>query len=59
MIRLPWWHLRDQPPPSDDLNAPQPGWVRVPTTIDALGDPDNWVWCPPENAQQWDARFWR
>lgn len=60
MRRRPWWALR---PGDDDApltgGEPGPGKVQVPTHLDLTGEPDEWVWCEPDAADQWDVRRWR
>jgi|GEM_PF-1492301 len=59
MNRRPWWHLRSQPEASGELNEPDPEHtVLVATRLDTSGDPDEYAWCDPAAADQWNAHRW-
>jgi hypothetical protein len=45
--------------PRDDRPDGPPPLVRVPTRIDALGRPTEWIDVTPEAASHWDARQWQ
>ena len=58
MRRRPWWALRPADDDEPDEGQPGPGKVQVPTHLDLTGEPDEWVWCEPDAADQWDIRRW-
>ncbi|ACZ31082.1 hypothetical protein Xcel_2064 [Xylanimonas cellulosilytica DSM 15894] len=55
----PWWWVRRQPDPPEELNEPDAEHpVRVVTRRDRFGQVDEAVYARPEAAADWDERLW-